>query len=65
MAIMGVGMVFFGLELMKDGCSVIKDMEGFNNWFQSFNADTYLGVLGREFEPLSCSTIGPTKRVRC
>ena len=46
MAIMGVGMVFFGLELMKDGCSVIKDMEGFNSWFQSFNADTYFGILG-------------------
>jgi phosphate:Na+ symporter len=46
MAIMGVGMVFFGLELMKDGCSVIKEMEGFESWFKSFNADTYFGILG-------------------
>ena len=25
MAIMGVGMVFFGLELMKDACAIIKE----------------------------------------
>lgn len=45
MAIMGVGMVFFGLELMKDACSIIKQMPDFEAWFSLFNADTYLGVL--------------------
>lgn len=45
MALMGVGMVFFGLELMKDACSIIKTMPDFENWFQSFEATTYLGVL--------------------
>ena len=44
MSIMGVGMVFFGLELMKDGCSVIKEMEGFESWFKSFTASNYLAV---------------------
>ena len=46
LALMGVGMVFFGLELMKDACSAIKESEDFVAWFQTFSADTYLGVLG-------------------
>ncbi|MEC8861779.1 MAG: Na/Pi cotransporter family protein, partial [Planctomycetota bacterium] len=46
MSTMGVGMVFFGLELMKDGCSVIKEMEGFESWFKSFTASNYPGILG-------------------
>jgi phosphate:Na+ symporter len=45
MAIMGVGMVFFGLELMKDACSIIKEMPDFEAWFQRFQANSYLGVL--------------------
>ncbi|QDT07635.1 Na+/Pi-cotransporter [Rubripirellula lacrimiformis] len=42
---MGIGMVFFGLEVMKDACSTIKDMPSFEAWFARFSADTYLGVL--------------------
>ena len=45
MAIMGIGMVFFGLELMKDACSIIKDMPDFKGWFLQFQADSYVGVL--------------------
>ncbi|MEO2013485.1 MAG: Na/Pi cotransporter family protein [Fuerstiella sp.] len=45
MAFMGVGMVFFGLELMKDACSIIKDIPAFKLWFQRFQADSYPGVL--------------------
>jgi phosphate:Na+ symporter len=45
MAFMGVGMVFFGLELMKDACSIIKEVPAFELWFQRFQADSYLGVL--------------------
>lgn len=45
MVFMGVGMVFFGLELMKDACSIIKEMPAFEAWFQRFNADDYPGVL--------------------
>lgn len=45
MAVMGVGMVFFGLELMKDACSIIKQMPDFESWFSAFQADSYLGVM--------------------
>ena len=45
MAIMGIGMIFFGLELMKDACSIIKENPNFENWFQQFQADSYFGVL--------------------
>jgi len=45
MAIMGIGMIFFGLELMKDACSIIKEMPDFENWFQRFRADSRIGVL--------------------
>ena len=45
MAIMGIGMVFFGLELMKKACSVIKDLPAFEAWFGRFSADTVLGMM--------------------
>jgi phosphate:Na+ symporter len=45
MAIMGLGMVFFGLELMKDGFAPMKDMPVFTEAFAWFAADTYAGVL--------------------
>ena len=49
MVLMGVGMVFFGLELMKEACSIIKETPAFEAWFQRFDASTYLGVLGCAF----------------
>ncbi len=51
MAIMGIGMIFFGLELMKDACSLIKEHPSFESWFQTFQAKDYPGVLG-------CALIG-------
>lgn len=45
MALMGLGMVFFGLELMKDGFAPMKDVPMFVEAFAWFRADTYLGVL--------------------
>ncbi|MCA9260200.1 MAG: Na/Pi cotransporter family protein [Planctomycetales bacterium] len=45
MSLMGVGMVFFGLELMKDACAIIKETPDFEVWFRRFQADNYLGVL--------------------
>jgi phosphate:Na+ symporter len=45
LALMGVGMVFFGLELMKNACVTIKGNPDFEAWFQRFQADSYLGVL--------------------
>lgn len=45
MALLGVGMIFFGLEIMKDACSIIKETPAFEVWFQKFRADSYIGVL--------------------
>lgn len=45
MFLMGVGMVFFGLELMKNACGQIKEIPQFEAWFQQFQADSYIGVL--------------------
>ncbi|TWU44501.1 Na+/Pi-cotransporter [Rubripirellula tenax] len=51
MFLMGIGMVFFGLEIMKDACSIIKELPDFEAWFARFNADTYIGVL-------KCAAVG-------
>ena len=45
MAILGIGLVFFGLEIMKDGLKPIRAIPEFKAMFHAFNADTYLGVL--------------------
>jgi phosphate:Na+ symporter len=45
MATMGLGMVFFGLEVMKDGFAPLKDMPVFMEAFAWFEADSYLGVM--------------------
>ena len=46
MAIMGIGMVFYGLELMKHGFKPLAASEGFRNWFSVFDATSgYFGVL--------------------
>ncbi len=44
LAIMGVGMVFFGLQLMKEACKFLKDMPEFQAWFLQFQADTFVGL---------------------
>ncbi|WP_231741860.1 Na/Pi cotransporter family protein [Stieleria varia] len=51
MFLMGIGMVFFGLEIMKNACATIKDIPEFEAWFARFNADSYLGVL-------KCAAVG-------
>jgi phosphate:Na+ symporter len=45
LTIMGIGMIFFGLELMKNACAIIKSLPAFEAWFRAFNADDYTGVL--------------------
>jgi phosphate:Na+ symporter len=51
MAIMGLGMVFLGLEIMKSGFSMVKDLPEFDAWFKTFTADTYIGIL-------KCAAVG-------
>lgn len=45
MTFMGIGMIFFGLELMKDGFAPLRDIPEFQQWFMAFQATTYGGVL--------------------
>lgn len=51
MAVMGIGMVFFGLELMKNGFKPIRGMPEFVEAFKYFQATSYLGVL-------KCAAVG-------
>ncbi|MEZ6044297.1 MAG: Na/Pi cotransporter family protein [Planctomycetaceae bacterium] len=45
MSLMGIGMVFFGLELMKDACSTIEEIPQFQAWFDKFKADDFKGMV--------------------
>ena len=49
LALLGIGMVFFGLELMKDGFAPLREQEEFNKMFHAFEATDYLGVLKAAF----------------
>jgi phosphate:Na+ symporter len=42
---MGLGMVFFGLEIMKDGFAIIKDLPAFERAFGLFDAKNHIGVF--------------------
>lgn len=45
MFVLGLGMVFYGLELMKTGFLPLRDMQGFVNLFHQIEPTTYFGVL--------------------
>ncbi|MAG92380.1 MAG: sodium:phosphate symporter [Planctomycetaceae bacterium] len=45
MLAMGLGMVFLGLEIMKNGFTMVKSLPAFEAWFNTFDAKTRLGVL--------------------
>ncbi|MDP6847881.1 MAG: Na/Pi cotransporter family protein [Kiritimatiellia bacterium] len=45
MAMMGVGMVFFGLQLMKHGLEPLRHSEDFIAWFSRFEPKSLLGVI--------------------
>ena len=51
MAVMGLGCVFFGLELMQQGFKPLRDLPSFSAWMETFSADTYFGVL-------TCAAVG-------
>ncbi|MDD5134480.1 MAG: Na/Pi symporter [Phycisphaerae bacterium] len=44
-ALFGLGMVFFGLELMKDGFAPLRTMPEFQMWFSRFSPSSYFGVM--------------------
>ena len=43
--ILGLGMVFFGLQLMKEGFYPLREMPEFLAFFSRFKPDSYFGVL--------------------
>jgi phosphate:Na+ symporter len=45
MAMMGIGMIFFGLELMSDGFKPLRTVPEFLQWLHSVEATSYFGVL--------------------
>jgi len=45
MAVMGLGMVFFGLQLMKDGVAPLKEMEHIYDILQKLKVESYLGIM--------------------
>jgi len=45
LAVLGLGMVFFGLELMKNGFKPLSQEDAFIDWFSRFSPDNYFGVL--------------------
>jgi phosphate:Na+ symporter len=57
MAIMGVGMVFFGLELMKNGFKPVKGLDGFEAWFHAFDVMTADGAIAY-LNVIKCALVG-------
>jgi phosphate:Na+ symporter len=45
MTIMGIGMIFFGLSVMKHGLKPISESEAFIQWFSRFSPHNYAGLL--------------------
>jgi len=51
MTILGIGMVFFGLELMKNGFKPLRTMPEFTHWVHAFAATSYWGII-------KCAAVG-------
>lgn len=51
MMLMGLGMIFFGMELMKAGFKPLREVEAFLNLFISFRPDHFTGLI-------ACALIG-------
>lgn len=43
--VLGLGMIFYGLSLMKTGFAPLKDLPEFVEWFAKFKPDTYFGLI--------------------
>ena len=44
-AFLGVGMVFFGLELMKEGFKPIRSIPEYQQWFHMIEATSYFNII--------------------
>ncbi len=45
MLFLGIGMIFFGLTVMKHGMNPLRESDAFIQWFSRFNPVTYFGLL--------------------
>jgi phosphate:Na+ symporter len=45
MFFLGIGMIFFGLAVMKNGMSPLSESASFIEWFSRFNPETYWGLF--------------------
>ncbi|MBN2414373.1 Na/Pi cotransporter family protein [bacterium] len=45
MIVLGLGMVFFGLELMKDGLKPLRSLPAFISMMSAFNPATFFGLI--------------------
>ncbi|MDF7801100.1 Na/Pi cotransporter family protein [Pontiellaceae bacterium B1224] len=57
MTIMGIGMVFFGLELMKNGFKPLRSMDEFRAWFHAFDVMTEGGGVSY-LNVIKCALVG-------
>jgi phosphate:Na+ symporter len=58
MTIMGVGMVFFGLELMKNGFKPLRSLPEFSAMFQAFHIHLDSGIFQIYADITKCALIG-------
>ena len=45
LTVMGLGLIFFGLELMSDGLKPLRSLPEFVSLFHAFQADSYFGIM--------------------
>ena len=57
MTVMGIGMVFYGLHLMKDGFHPLKEETGFKQWFAAFNVIKDSGGISY-INVIKCAAVG-------
>ena len=57
MLLLGLGMIFFGLELMKNGFKPLRSMEGFQMWFSRFSPCNEAGDIVY-FSVIKCCLVG-------
>lgn len=58
MTIMGIGMVFFGLELMKNGFKPLRSNEEFNAWFHAFHINLDGELFPLYISIIKCAAVG-------
>ncbi len=57
MVYIGLGLIFLGLSLMKDGMAPLRDMPGFIRFFHLFSAENYRGVILSAFTGAALTSV--------